>query len=114
MLSRTIRSQLRLPAARASWTPLARRNVTTDAATSHTDKENVPQVGLIMTQRFGYMEEIAQLTISISIQQEEDKHFSIHLSDESFETYELDPPPYELDVTKAELKTMYRDMVAIR
>jgi pyruvate dehydrogenase E1 component alpha subunit len=38
----------------------------------------------------------------------------VHLSDESFETYDLDPPPYELDVTKAELKQMYSDMVAIR
>lgn len=38
----------------------------------------------------------------------------MHLSDESFETYELDPPPYTLDVTKKELKDMYRDMVSIR
>lgn len=38
----------------------------------------------------------------------------MNLSDESFETYELDPPPYTLDVTKKELKTMYYDMVSIR
>ena len=36
------------------------------------------------------------------------------LSDESFETYELDPPPYTIEVTKKELKQMYWDMVAIR
>jgi pyruvate dehydrogenase E1 component alpha subunit len=36
------------------------------------------------------------------------------LSDESFETYELDPPPYQLQVTKKELKQMYYDMVTIR
>lgn len=36
------------------------------------------------------------------------------LSDESFETYELDPPPYTIEVTKKELKQMYYDMVAIR
>lgn len=36
------------------------------------------------------------------------------LSDESFETYELDPPPYDITVTKKELKNMYYDMVRIR
>lgn len=36
------------------------------------------------------------------------------LSDESFETYELDPPPYTIEVTKKELKQMYYDMVCIR
>lgn len=38
----------------------------------------------------------------------------MNLSDESFETYELDPPPYTLEVTKKELKQMYYDMVVIR
>ena len=38
----------------------------------------------------------------------------MNLSDESFETYELDPPSYTLDVTKKELKQMYYDMVSIR
>ena len=46
--------------------------------------------------------------------QEDDKPFQVKLSDESFETYELDPPPYTLDTTKKELKQMYYDMVAIR
>jgi pyruvate dehydrogenase E1 component alpha subunit len=36
------------------------------------------------------------------------------LSDEAFETYELDPPPYTLNTTKAELKKIYYDMVAVR
>jgi len=45
---------------------------------------------------------------------EDDKHFEVRLSDESFETYELDPPPYTLDMTKNQLKRMYYDMVAIR
>jgi pyruvate dehydrogenase E1 component alpha subunit len=36
------------------------------------------------------------------------------LSDESFETYELDPPSYTLEVTKTDLKQMYHDMVTIR
>ena len=46
--------------------------------------------------------------------QEDDKPFKLQLSDESFETYELDPPSYTMDTTKKELKPMYYDMVAIR
>ncbi|KAI1467097.1 dehydrogenase E1 component-domain-containing protein [Daldinia caldariorum] len=88
---------LRVPRAAA---PLARvraarpvattpfRSVTTNAATSHADKSAVPD--------------------------DDDKPFQVTLSDESFETYELDPPPYTLDVTKKELKQMYREMVVTR
>lgn len=46
--------------------------------------------------------------------QEDDKPFTVRLSDESFETYELDPPPYTLQTTKRELKQMYYDMVSVR
>jgi pyruvate dehydrogenase E1 component alpha subunit len=46
--------------------------------------------------------------------QEDDKPFSVHLSDESFETYELDPPSYTMETTKKELKQMYYDMVSVR
>lgn len=46
--------------------------------------------------------------------QSDDEAFTVNLSDESFETYELDPPPYTLEVTKKELKQMYYDMVVIR
>lgn len=46
--------------------------------------------------------------------QEDDKPFQVTLSNESFETYELDPPPYTLATTKKELKQMYHDMVSIR
>jgi len=67
---------------------LARRTVTTDAASSHAEKEDVPD--------------------------EDDKPFQVKLSDESFETYNLDPPPYTLDTTKKELKQMYYDMVSVR
>ncbi|EXJ72529.1 pyruvate dehydrogenase E1 component subunit alpha, mitochondrial [Cladophialophora psammophila CBS 110553] len=64
---------------------LARRTVTTDAASSHAEKDD-----------------------------EDDKPFPVKLSDESFETYNLDPPSYTLETTKKELKQMYYDMVAIR
>ncbi|EXJ64171.1 pyruvate dehydrogenase E1 component subunit alpha [Cladophialophora yegresii CBS 114405] len=67
---------------------LARRTVTTDAASSHAEKDDVPD--------------------------EDDKPFPVKLSEESFETYNLDPPPYTLDTTKGELKKMYYDMVAVR
>lgn len=50
---------------------------------------------------------------NISIQ-EDDKLFTVNLSDESFETYELDPPPYTLETSKKELKKMYSDMVVTR
>ncbi|KAI5928368.1 dehydrogenase E1 component-domain-containing protein [Camillea tinctor] len=84
------------PLARARAAPAARtlapvsaiRSVTTNAASSHADKNAVPDA--------------------------DDKPFQVTLSDESFETYELDPPPYTLDVTKKELKQMYYDMVTVR
>lgn len=66
----------------------ALRSVTTDAASSHADKSAIPNA--------------------------DDQPFQVTLSDESFETYELDPPPYTLDVTKKELKQMYYDMVVTR
>ncbi|KAF2159714.1 hypothetical protein M409DRAFT_60634 [Zasmidium cellare ATCC 36951] len=71
----------------ARFTP-ALRTVTTDAASSHVEKSDVPQ--------------------------EDDKPFQVRLNDEAFETYELDPPPYTLETTKKELKQMYYDMVAVR
>ncbi|TGJ85290.1 hypothetical protein E0Z10_g3444 [Xylaria hypoxylon] len=66
----------------------ALRSVTTDAASSHADRAAVPDA--------------------------DDQPFQVTLSDESFETYELDPPPYTLDVTKKELKDMYSNMVVTR
>ncbi|KAJ5126120.1 Pyruvate dehydrogenase E1 component subunit alpha [Penicillium atrosanguineum] len=71
---------------RRQFAPIARRSVTTDAATAHA--ENIPE--------------------------EDDKPFTVRLSDESFETYELDPPPYTLETTKKELKQIYHDMVSVR
>ncbi|KAH8894972.1 hypothetical protein GQ53DRAFT_779789 [Thozetella sp. PMI_491] len=94
MFSRALRSTrampMRLPAAPRASAPFiaaSRRTVTTNAASANV-KTAVPQA--------------------------EDEPFQVTLSDESFETYELDPPPYTIEVTKKELKQMYYDMVMIR
>ncbi|KAL5361018.1 dehydrogenase E1 component-domain-containing protein [Aspergillus floccosus] len=86
MLFRAAWARQAAPLRRQAFAPITRRSVTTDAASSHA--ENIPQ--------------------------EEDKPFTVQLSDESFETYEIDPPPYTLEVTKKELKQMYYDMVSMR
>ncbi|EEH38568.1 pyruvate dehydrogenase E1 component subunit alpha [Paracoccidioides lutzii Pb01] len=86
MFSRVIRARQLPPLGRKGFVPAVRRTVTTDAASSHA--EAVPA--------------------------DENTPFTVKLSDESFETYELDPPPYTLETTKKELKQMYHDMVSIR
>ncbi|KLJ08068.1 pyruvate dehydrogenase E1 component subunit alpha [Blastomyces silverae] len=86
MFSRVIRARQVAPLGRKTFVPVVRRTVTTDAASSHAE----------------------------AIPAEEDKPFTVKLSDESFETYELDPPPYTLQTTKRELKQMYHDMVTVR
>lgn len=55
-----------------------------------------------------------QLKLTEFPYQSDEEPFSVSLSDESFETYELDPPPYTIEVTKKELKQMYYDMVVTR
>lgn len=88
MLSRFAPRAAAAPRALRFAPVVARRNVTTDAASAQLEKADIPS--------------------------EDDKPFTVRLSDESFETYELDPPPYTLDTTKKELKQMYYDMVASR
>ncbi|KEZ42647.1 Pyruvate dehydrogenase (acetyl-transferring) [Scedosporium apiospermum] len=56
----------------------------------------------------------AQSSLEQPLPKSDDEPFNIRLSDESFETYELDPPRYSLEVTKKGLKQMYSDMVVIR
>ena len=87
---------------------LAKRTVTTDAASSHAEKEHVPEV-----RAFQKVYERQLLDADVCFQ-EDDKPFQVTLSSESFETYDLDPPPYTLKTTKKELKRMYYDMVSIR
>ncbi|APA05245.1 hypothetical protein SS1G_09626 [Sclerotinia sclerotiorum 1980 UF-70] len=90
MFSRALKARSAAPLRKnaISRAALVKRTVTTDAASAHADKDAVPQ--------------------------EEDKPFTLQLSDESFETYELDPPSYTMETTKKELKQMYIDMVSMR
>ncbi|KAJ0163625.1 Pyruvate dehydrogenase E1 component subunit alpha, mitochondrial [Colletotrichum tanaceti] len=91
MFSRAIRLNRAVPLRTCTRTPAtfvaASRSVTTNAASA---------------------------TLEKGVPQSDEEPFQITLSDESFETYQLDPPPYTLDVTKKELKQMYKDMVVVR
>ncbi|KZF21637.1 hypothetical protein L228DRAFT_239598 [Xylona heveae TC161] len=87
MFSKALRPTWALPLRRNVIAPLTRRTVTTDAASASLEK---------------------------GLPEGEDKPFEVTLSDESFETYELDPPPYTITTTKQELKKIYYDMVATR
>ncbi|KAG6020969.1 alpha subunit of pyruvate dehydrogenase [Claviceps citrina] len=90
MFSKALRVPRALPlCARAAQAPavVAKRSVTTDAASARL-QNRVPQ--------------------------SEDEPFQVTLSDKTFETYELNPPSYTIDVTKKELKQIYTDMVVIR
>ncbi|KAA8633848.1 hypothetical protein SMACR_05316 [Sordaria macrospora] len=83
-----IRARVAAPAPRFVIPSIAaRRSVTTNAASAQLEKP---------------------------LPESEEEPFQVTLSDESFETYQLDPPPYTLAVTKKELKQMYYDMVVVR
>ncbi|OQE46906.1 hypothetical protein PENCOP_c001G02071 [Penicillium coprophilum] len=56
----------------------------------------------------------AQVTGPETIPEENDRPFTIPLAEESFQTYNLDPPPYFVETTKNQLKQLYRDMIVIR
>ncbi|KAL4919874.1 dehydrogenase E1 component-domain-containing protein [Aspergillus aurantiobrunneus] len=45
---------------------------------------------------------------------EEDRPFEVPISEDSFETYNFDPPQYSLETTKSQLKQLYHDMTMIR
>ncbi|KAI9376585.1 dehydrogenase E1 component-domain-containing protein [Aspergillus egyptiacus] len=45
---------------------------------------------------------------------EEDEPFSVPIAEDSFETYNLDPPPCSVETTKKQLKQLYYDMSIIR
>ncbi|PYH91955.1 pyruvate dehydrogenase E1 component alpha subunit mitochondrial precursor [Aspergillus ellipticus CBS 707.79] len=48
------------------------------------------------------------------IPSEDGKSFTVPIPEDSFETYDLDPPPYTVETTKNQLKQLYRDMTTIR
>ncbi|KAF3906587.1 hypothetical protein ABW20_dc0108465 [Dactylellina cionopaga] len=48
------------------------------------------------------------------VPEEADKPFTVKLLDNSFEPYEVEPPSLQMEVTKNELKGMYKDMAAVR
>lgn len=45
---------------------------------------------------------------------EDDRSFRVPISEESYSTYNFDPPPYYVETTKNELKQLFRDMSMIR
>ncbi|EGD96331.1 pyruvate dehydrogenase E1 component alpha subunit [Trichophyton tonsurans CBS 112818] len=103
MFSRIIRDRGVAQVGRQHSTQLLRRSVTTDAASAHAEDIPVVRIPGLPNERIhaGRKEKMTSPS-------------SVKLSDESFETYELDPPPYTLKTTKKELKQMYYDMVSIR
>ncbi|OJJ64509.1 hypothetical protein ASPSYDRAFT_54030 [Aspergillus sydowii CBS 593.65] len=48
------------------------------------------------------------------IPSEDDRPFSVPIPEDSYETYNFDPPPYSIETTKNQLKQLYHDMVMIR
>lgn len=46
--------------------------------------------------------------------QADNKPFRVKLSEQSFETYQLEGPSNELKITRGELRQMYYNMTAIR
>lgn len=48
------------------------------------------------------------------IPSEDDRAFSVPISEDSYETYNFDPPPYSIETTKNQLKQLYHDMAMIR
>ncbi|KAJ5595036.1 pyruvate dehydrogenase E1 component alpha subunit mitochondrial precursor [Penicillium hispanicum] len=56
----------------------------------------------------------AQVAKPDDIPSEDDKPFTVPVSEKSFKTYLFDSPPYSVETTKSQLKRLYRDMTLIR
>ncbi|KAJ5312981.1 hypothetical protein PENANT_c018G04021 [Penicillium antarcticum] len=56
----------------------------------------------------------AQVMNSENFPTEDDKPFTVPISGESFDTYNFEPPPSSVTVTKNQLKQLYRDMAIVR
>lgn len=54
------------------------------------------------------------IEITFGLVKEDDKPFQVPIAEDSYETYQFDPPPYSLETTKNELRKLYEDMTVIR
>ncbi|KAF7116483.1 hypothetical protein CNMCM5793_004771 [Aspergillus hiratsukae] len=57
---------------------------------------------------------LAQVANVQNVPTEDDEPFDVPISEDSFETYHFDHPPYTVGTTKRQLKNMYQDMFTIR
>lgn len=46
--------------------------------------------------------------------QGDDQSINVSIPKDSFDTYNIDPPPYNLETSKSELRQLYKDMTTIR
>ena len=104
MLSRTLKLGKSLPLARPVLPCIGRRSF---AQVSNV--EDIPTVSILPW----FASRLQRLTC-FPLQKEDDKPFKVPISEDSFETYQFDPPPYSLETTKSQLKQLYYDMTLIR
>lgn len=97
MFARLLRSSGRLPVARPVLPHTGRR--------SFAQVADVPAVSESCLQSQGS---------HIDCSKEDDRPFKVPVSEDSFDTYHLDPPPYTVETTKNQLKQLYHDMIVIR
>ncbi|CRG90812.1 pyruvate dehydrogenase E1 component subunit alpha [Talaromyces islandicus] len=57
---------------------------------------------------------LAETTASSSIPRGDDEPFTVSVPNDSFDTYNIDPPPYTLETSKSQLRQLYKDMATIR
>lgn len=61
--------------------------------------------------------EMASMTINRAdtrLCQGDDQVINVSIPKDSFDTYNIDPPPYSLETSKSELRELYKDMTTIR
>ncbi|KAJ5613000.1 hypothetical protein N7510_006194 [Penicillium lagena] len=57
---------------------------------------------------------LSQIATLEDIPVDNDKPFTVPISEKSFETHNFDPPPYSIETTKNQLKQLYYDMAKVR
>lgn len=61
--------------------------------------------------------DLASMTVNranIWLFQGDDRIINVSIPKDSFDTYNIDPPPYSLETSKSELRQLYKDMTTIR